>query len=326
MPVIDVHTHMLSDQWLERIRGHGGPEYSVKELKGQDVIHMHDAPFMTLLPNMFDFEARIANMDKAGVDMAIVSLTCPSAYWGGEEVSLETSRLMNDHFAEQQLIWPDRLRWFATLPWQYPELAAVELDRAVAKGAVGVFVSANVVGMSLTDPHLAPIWKAVDDKALPVLIHPGAPPGVAEMDVQRYNLTASVGFMFDTTLAVSRMIYDGFFDRHKKLKIIASHGGGYLPYIIGRLDFCHANMPPAREVIEQPPSTYVGQLYFDSVVFTQGALNLCVDVAGADNVMYGSDYPHNIGDMVGCLARVDALPADQRDKVRGDNALRIFDI
>jgi len=317
---------MLSDHWLQRIQEFGGPEYSVKALKGQDVIHMHDAPFMTLMPGMFDFDMRIKKMDEAGVDMAIVSLTCPSAYWGGAEASNQTSVMMNDHFAEQQSIWPDRLRWFATLPWQYPELAVAELDRAHAAGAVGVFVSANVVGMSLTDPTLAPIWAAIDAKELPVLVHPGAPPGVGEMDVQRFNLTASVGFMFDTTLAISRMIYDGFFDRYKKLKIIASHGGGYLPYIVGRLDFCHQNMPPAREVIERPPSSYFPQLYFDSVVFTQGALNLCLDVAGADNVVYGSDYPHNIGDMAGCLSRVDALPADQRDKVRGDNVLRIFDI
>ena len=326
MPVIDVHTHMLSPQWLETIRSSGGPDYTVKELKGQDVVHMHGAPFMTLMPGMFDFPERIKKMDEAGVDIAIVSLTCPSVYWGGEAVSTETAQVMNDYFAEQQATWPDRIRWFATLPWQYPDKAVAELARAHDAGAVGVFVSANIAGMSLTDPFLAPIWDAIDARGLPVLIHPGAPPGVGEMDVQRYNLTACIGFMFDTTLAVSRMIFDGFFDRYKNLKIIASHGGGYLPYVIGRMDFCHLNMPPAREIIEQPPSTYIPQLYFDSVVFTQGALNLCVDVAGADNVVYGSDFPHNIGDMAGCLARVDALPADQRDKVRGGNVLRIFDI
>jgi aminocarboxymuconate-semialdehyde decarboxylase len=141
---------------------------------------MHDAPFMTLMPGMFDFEMRIENMDKAGVDLAIVSLTCPSAYWGGEEVSTMTAKLMNNHFAEQQSIWPDRLRWFATLPWQYPEPAVAELARARKAGAVGVFVSANIVGMSLTDPTLAPIWAAIDALELPVLVHPGArPPGSA---------------------------------------------------------------------------------------------------------------------------------------------------
>ena len=139
-----------------------------------------------------------------------------------------------------------------------------------------------------------------------------------------YNLVASVGFTFDTTLAVSRMIFDGFFDRYTNLKIIAGHGGGYLPYIAGRLDMCYENMPPCREKIDRPPSTYLPQIYYDTVVFTQGALDMCVNVAGADNVLYGSDYPHNIGDMAGCLARVDALPAGTRGKVRGANAARIF--
>ncbi len=201
----------------------------------------------------------------------------------------------------------------------------IELARACdEKSASGVFVAANVAGLSLTDDQFAPIWQAIDARGLPVLIHPTAPPGVAEMDMQRYNLVASVGFMFDTSLAVARMISDGFFERYQNLKAIAAHAGGMLPYIIGRMDFCHQNMPPARETITQPPSAYLDRLYFDTVTFRQDALELCVNVAGSANVLYGSDYPHNIGDMKGCLSRVDALPADQRDAIRGQNAMRIF--
>jgi aminocarboxymuconate-semialdehyde decarboxylase len=326
MPVIDVHTHMLNHTWVETIREHGGPAYSVKELGGQQVIHMYGAPFMTLMPGMFDYAMRIDNMDKAGVDIAIVSLTCPSVYWGNEVLSCDTARMMNDDMRAQQAIWPDRIRWFATLPWQYPERAVAELERAHGAGAVGVFVAANISGLSLTDPILAPVWEAIDAKGLPVLVHPSAPPGVQEMDVFSYNLVASVGFMFDTTLAVSRMIFDGFFDRYQQLKIIAGHGGGYLPYLSGRLDICYENMPPCRENIDRLPSSYLPQIYYDSVVFTQEALNLCASVAGEDHLLYGSDYPHNIGDMAGCLSRVDALPARVRDKARGANAQRIFNL
>jgi len=232
--------------------------------------------------------------------------------------------MMNDDMAQQQNIYPDRIRWFATLPWQYPQKAIAELDRAYEKGASGVFVAANVGGVSLTDPSFVPIWDAIEKKAMPVLVHPTAPPGVAEMDMRRYNLVPAVGFMFDTSTAVARMIYDGFFDRYTKMKIIACHAGGALPYIVGRLDWCYQNMPPCRERISQPPSSYFECIYFDSVTFTQEALELCVHVAGSANVFYGSDYPHNIGDMKGCLERVDALPPDQRDAVRGKNAMRIF--
>ena len=149
--VIDVHTHMLNDKWLETILEFGG-RYSLKELGGQRVIHYDGAPFMTLMDGMFDYEKRIKAMDAAGVDLAIVSLTCPSVYWRGEEVSIATAQMMNDDMAAQQLVYPDRLRWFATLPWQYPERAVVELERASKMGAVGVFVSASVSGISLTDP------------------------------------------------------------------------------------------------------------------------------------------------------------------------------
>ncbi|UCE31848.1 MAG: amidohydrolase family protein [Burkholderiales bacterium] len=324
MPVIDVHTHMLNDAWVAALRERGGPAYSVRELAGQQAVHMHGAPFMTLQPGMFDYALRIENMDRAGVDIAIISLTCPNVFWGGEDSSTRLAQLMNDDMAQRQQQWPDRIRWFATLPWQYPQRALAELERACAAGAVGVFVTANVSGTSLTDPSLAPGWDAIDDRGLPVLVHPSAPPGVREMDVFSYNLVASVGFTFDTTLAVSRMIFDGFFDRYRRLKIIAAHGGGYLPYLAGRLDICFRNMAPCRERIDRPPSSYLRQIYFDAVLFTQEALELCVGVAGPDQVLYGSDYPHNIGDMAGCLARVDALPADTRDKVRGGNARRIF--
>ncbi len=137
-------------------------------------------------------------------------------------------------------------------------------------------------------------------------------------------LASTVGFMFDTTLAITRMVFDGFLDRYPNLKIIASHAGATLPYLAGRLDRSFEMTIPSKEVITTPPSQYLRRIYYDAVTYGQGALALCIDVGGADKVMYGSDYPHDIGDMAGCLARVDALPAAVRDKVRSGNAARIF--
>jgi aminocarboxymuconate-semialdehyde decarboxylase len=263
-------------------------------------------------------------MNDVGVDIGIVSLTCPNCYWGGPDVSLKGAQIMNDDMAAARTAHPDRLRWFASLPWQFPELALAELTRACAAGASGVMVLANVDGKPLTDSAFASIWEAIDSRALPVLVHPTAPPGVAEMDMARFQLTASIGFTFDTSLALARMIYDGFFERYRKLTIIGAHGGGALPYLISRMDQCYDNIPACREKITRKPSEYLPQIYADAVIFAPDVLALCVNVFGADNVLYGSDYPHTIGDMPGCLKRVNGLSGAARDKVRGENARRVF--
>jgi aminocarboxymuconate-semialdehyde decarboxylase len=318
---------MLNDAYLALLRKHGGG-YRVKKVAGgQTGIIKDGAPFMTLMPGMFDYEMRLRAMDAAGVDIAIVTLTSPNVFWGSPTVSLKASELVNNDMSEQQRRYPDRIRFMCSLPWQHPKLALAELRRACDElGAVGVMVLANIDGASLTNRVFSSIWKEIDRRGLPVLLHPSAPPGTKQLDVMKYNLVASTGFMFDTTLAVSRLIFDGFFDRYPKLKLIASHGGGTLPYIAGRLDICHANMPACRERISALPSTYLRKIFYDSVVFQRESLELAVKVGGADKVLYGSDYPHNIGDMKGCLARVDALPPAVRDAVRGGNAMRIFKI
>ena len=324
-PVIDVHTHMLTNEWVSLLEQHGGPSYSLKTVSGGlRAIHLDGAPFMTPVPNMFDWEARVANMNKARVDIAVTSLTCPNVYWGSAEVSLKAARIANDDMAKAQNTWPDRIRWFASLPWQHEKLALEELKRSCDNGAVGVMVLANIGGKALTDPMFSNIWKEIDQRALPVLVHPSAPPGTPAMGLHEFQLTAPIGFTFDTSLAIARCIYDGFFDRFPNLKLIASHGGGALPYLVGRLDICWDNIPAARAKTVEPPRNYMRRIYVDSVVFRQDVLNMCVSVCGPDNVLYGSDYPHTIGDMAGCLSRVDALPDGVRHQVRGWNAQRIF--
>ncbi|MQA85769.1 MAG: amidohydrolase family protein [Streptosporangiales bacterium] len=326
MPVVDVHTHMLSGEWLDLLVERSGA-YTVEEvLGGSRAVHRAGAPFMTLTPGMFDYDLRIAEMDKAGVDIAIVSLTCPNVFWGDASTSAEAARLINDDMAGAQRRYPDRIRWLTSLPWQYPERAVAELDRSREAGAAGVMTLANIDGQPLTDPRFSDVWRAIDDHGLPVLIHPSLPPGLEQMEMERYNLVATVGFTFDTTLALSRMILDGFFDTYRRLKIIGAHAGGYLPFLIGRLDTWHRSFEPVRETIQQLPSSYLDRFCVDSIAYTREALDLTVSVFGPRSVLYGSDYPHKCGRMDEMLDLVGQLPAETAEQVRGANAVRIFDL
>ncbi|MAM61549.1 amidohydrolase family protein [Maritimibacter sp. UBA3975] len=311
--IVDVHTHMVTEDYLNLLRRDGGPKYTFRTLPaGGEVIDKDGVPFFTLLPAMWDFDQRIRDMDAAGVDVAVISLTSPNAIFADGDLSRTAARLMNDAFAEARTAHPDRLRWFASLPWTDPSGAVEELSRAVSLGASGVFAVATVDGRPLTDPAYAPIWEAIDTAGLPVFLHPSVPPGEQELGLGDHNLSPPVGFVFDTTLAISRMLYDGFFERYRQLSMILAHGGGTLPFLIGRLDVCHDRIPACAAGTAQPPSAFLDRLYLDSVVYSKGALDLCIETVGADRILFGSDYPHNIGDMAGRRALLEASGAPHR--------------
>ena len=152
------------------------------------------------------------------------------------------------------------------------------------------------------------------------------PPGGKDMRLDEFSLATPIGFMVDTTLSFARLILAGFLDRYPNLKLIAPHGGGTLPYLSGRLDRCYETIPACRTALKEPPSAHLRRIYYDTVIYEPRALAMCVAVGGADNVLYGTDFPHNVGDMTGCLALVRDLPGDQARKVAGENAKWIFKI
>src|SRR6516165_7915620 len=324
MTVIDVHTHNFTRGWLDLLRRHGGLYHLKMRPDGRAEIFRGDTPVAVRQPGHFDYDLRIRVMDESGIDLSIVSLTCPNVYWGGEDVSCRAARDSNDTMRDAQTAYPDRIRWFASLPWEYPQAAIEELKRACHNGAVGVMVLANIAGRSLNDPFFAPIWAEIDARALPVLVHPTDPPGTDLMDMGKYDLSWSVGFMFDTTLAITRMIFDGFFDRYPNMKIIASHGGGTLPYLVGRFEKGDEVEIPSRRQMKRKPTEYLRHIYYDCITYNLGALQYLISVVGAERVMFGTDWPHQVHDTKGAFANTAALPEDQTKAVRAGNAQRIF--
>jgi aminocarboxymuconate-semialdehyde decarboxylase len=324
MPIVDVHTHMFTRHWLELLRASGSPYRVVVRPDGRDEIYRGETPVVFPQPGHFDYGIRIAEMDQAGIDVSIVSLTCPNVYWGGDAVSLEAARESNDTMAEAERAHPGRIRWFTSLPWQYPERAVEELRRTCDLGAAGVMVIANIAGRSLTEPAFEPIWAEIDRRGLPVLVHPGEPPGADLMDMGLYDLSWSVGFMFDTTLAITRMIFDGFLDRFPNLKLIVAHGGAALPYLVGRFEKGDEVELPQRRRMTLKPTEYLRRLWYDCITYDLGALRYLISVVGPDRVLFGTDWPHQVHDVYGSIANTGALPPDQRDAIRGSNAIRLF--
>lgn len=323
--VIDIHTHAFGQPWLDMITEHGAPNYGTKQMHdGKEYLLEKGVPASALQPEAFDYDVKIRQMDRHDIDVAIVSLTSPNVFWGSETISAQTARLVNDDQAAGQTAYPDRIRWFASLPWEYPGRAVAELDRAVKNGAVGVMVTATINGRHLVDPLFGLTWEAIDRHRLPVLVHPTAPFGAKEAEFSRERiLMPGVGFMFDTTLGIARMVLDGFFDRFTELKIIAAHGGGYLPYVAGRIDMFFDRETLVEKKIDRQPSAYLEAIWYDSIVYNPGALDLCMEISGPGKVMFGTDLPMS-ADVDTLYALVDRLPADQAAAIKAGNARDLF--
>ena len=327
MAVIDIHTHMFGNSWLDMLNKHGKPFYDTGDFPdGRNYLIEKGAPACALEVEHFDYDKRIQRMDADGIDMGIVSLTSPNVFWGDAEVSAETARLANDEMAAGQAAHPDRIRYLASIPWQYPDLALAELDRAMNAGAVGIMTLANIGGLHLVDPLFEPIWQALDERELPVLVHPTAPFGAKEAEFSRERvLMPGLGFMFDTTLGIARMIVDGFFDRYPNVKIIASHGGGYLPYVAGRIDMFFDEDTLVAKKIDREPSSYLSQIYYDAILYNAPALDLLISVSGPGRVMFGTDFPMP-ADIPKLKAIIGTRPADEVDAILGGTARKMFNL
>lgn len=319
--VIDVHTHMYSPGWMRRVNEAKDPNFHLgpnRELvyRGEYIGAISDA--------MLDYDIRLKAMDEARVDIALVSLTAPNVYWGSKKQSAGAARAINDDYRAAEQKYDGRIRWFASLPWQYSGEAKDELKRAKKNGAIGVCMLTNILGTALTEEQYRPIWAEIEAMDLPVFIHPTLP-FVDGMGLKQYGLGNTIGFTTETSLCFARMILDGFLDDFPRLNMIACHGGGEFPYLVARFDrMWEVSRGPRK--IETPPSTYMSRIWYDSIVYDQKTMDFLIESVGADRVMYGSDYPFSIGDMPGVLSRVDSLAPGARDAVRSGNAMRLFDL
>jgi aminocarboxymuconate-semialdehyde decarboxylase len=323
--VIDVHTHMFSEGWMSAVRAAGDPDFQLGEGAQDGALIYRGSSIGRIVPTMIDFDTRIAAMDEAGVDVALISLTAPNVYWGTRTQSAAAARTINDDFAAAENKHDGRIRWFASLPFQNADDAVAELRRAKDNGAIGVCTLTNILGTPLTAEQYRPIWREIDAMRLPVFVHPTSP-YTDGMGLGEYGLGNTIGFTSETSLCFARMIYDGFLDEFPNLNLIACHGGGAFPYLIARFDIMWERARGVGSAIESPPSSYLRRLYYDSIVYDQKTLEFLVEQVGPDRVLYGSDYPFQIGDMKGVLARVDALPEAQRNAIRGGNAAQLFDL
>lgn len=309
----DLHTHYYPPVYFDKIRELPSEFSFGQSPSGQTIITYRGARFFGVTPPMTDVNKRLEDMDRVGIDVEVVSLSTPNVFFADASHQPEIARMVNDAYAELCAQHPARFKGFASIPMDDPDAALPELHRAIDELKMnGVILLSNIAGKPLTSTQYRPFFAEANRMKLCILLHPMLP---ANTDPFReYVLGPIVGFMFDTTLAVARMCYDGMFKDFPDIRWICGHLGGAVPYLMERMDNGYRDFVECRVKIDELPSVYLKRLYYDTVNFNPHMLTMVRNMIGADHMVMGSDYPHLLGSIDRAVSSIENLDVAEEEK------------
>ncbi len=326
MPVIDFHNHYYPPGYLQVLQSGGSAVEVTIDDQGNPRLH-YPGDYNIAVPGQRDLNVRRKMLDDHGIDMQVLTMTTPGTHVETPATAVRLASLVNDEFAEGIAAHPGRFTALATLPLNHPAASVKELERACRQlGLRGAMLFSNVNGVALADPRFEPLYELANHLEAVLYIHPTDPLGVEAM--KDFWLMPLVGFLFDTTLAAAKLVYSGIPEKYPKITWVLTHLGGAIPYLAERLDRGHRAFKECRVNIQRPPSEYLKKFYFDTVNFNTDALKLAIAFAGADHLMAGSDYAHQIGSPKLMLESIRALDISEeaRAGILGGNAAKLLRI
>ncbi|MEJ7608568.1 MAG: amidohydrolase family protein [Bryobacteraceae bacterium] len=317
---IDCQSHLFSEEFLTLLEKRKHSPYVFR--KNGERYLVVGGWTRRILSKYTDIFAKLADMDRGGVAMAALSINDPGPELFGKD-STQIAVFLNDFIADAVRRHPDRFFGLAVLPFQSPDALLREFERAVDKLEMkGILLYSNLDGsFSDEEPHRQ-LFAYAERRGIPILLHPAAPLTVAA--TQDFDMTSMVGLMFDTTIALCRLILAGVLERHPRLKLVCPHVGGTLPYLIGRVDHQTSVLKRGMEHIRRLPSEYLKRVYLDTVSPIPLAIRYGYDFAGPDKVLYASDHPWVDPQLIAEAILSLSLPPADEEKIFSQNAASLF--
>jgi aminocarboxymuconate-semialdehyde decarboxylase len=317
---IDFHSHIVDRQYLDELIT--TLSLSAEPTPDGKTLYRHRGHTVAWIrEDMFDIGARLRDMDAKRIDVRVMSLSTPNVYLWPAEQQVSVARRINDAMARICVAHPDRFMGLASLPMRNVDAALAELDRAIGElGMKGIVIGSNIDGLQLDDPSFERIWARIDELRLPVFEHPMFPK--EESGLEGFELPLRLGFIFDTTLSATRLIYSGVFERYPNFPYVMAHTGGALAMVMERLDNGYRLFPDCRKYISRLPSEFAKKLYYDTTSFGSAALQFAINSVGVEHLLFGTDDPFINAD----TTHVENLPlnADDKNKILGGTARRLL--
>jgi aminocarboxymuconate-semialdehyde decarboxylase len=312
MRIIDFHNHFYPPAYIDALRSGESTIKVTIDRDGNPCIH-YPGDYNVAVAGHRDIDYREQVLIQHGIDTQVITLTTPGTHVETRETAIRLATLVNDAFAEVVRTKKGRFASLATLPLNDPQASVKEFERATGQlGFPGAMLFSNINSVALSDERFWPLYERANDRDAVMYIHPTSPVGVEAMT--EYWLMPLCGFLFDTTLAAAKLVFSGVVERFPRIRWVLCHLGGTIPYLVERLDRGFTAFEDCRVNISKPPSEYLKNFYYDTVNFNPQAIELAIAFAGADHILAGSDYPHQIGSIPRMLESINALSISEVEK------------
>ncbi|MBV7272074.1 amidohydrolase [Clostridium sp. PL3] len=328
--IIDIQSHFLPEKWLYEVSKR--KEYPMLEKIAEDMWLIHGSKYDKLpyhaKKSAIDINSKLKEMDDASIETTILTLSPPGpdSVSNGKEAD-RLAKISNDGIAEIVSSYPERFRGVANLGFGNMDESIKELNRCIDKlNFVGLQIYPYAGGdRGIDNPSFRPIFKILEEKGIPLILHPGSP---INKDYGSYNIGALMGYWFDDAIAMVKLILSGLFEELPNLKVVCPHAWSLLPYLIDRVNTQASRFPEffARN-IRKTPGEYLKKVYTDCNNFSADTLKFAINkMGGVDKMMFGSDSPFVEAKFVTNLISDLGLSREEIEKIFYKNAKELFKI
>ena len=293
--IIDFEAHVQPPEYVKEVEQYDGyPKYG-NDSRGRFTWYVTPKIFEVrdrLRDKLADVKTRLGEMERAGIEMQVLTLTFPNCEAYPADLGIKLARMSNDHIAQMIRQHPDHFTGLANLPLQDIEAALAELDRVKGSGIRGINIFSNVRGKYVDAEEYWPIYERAQKLRFPIFLHPGVP--VNAETYEKYHLWGPpFGFGADATAATLRLMMSGVFEEYPNLKIVLGHLGEGIPYFVKRIDWAYLRTPEEVPKLKRKPSEYfLNNFFLDTAgVFHEPSLQCAYETMGAEKIVFGSDYP-----------------------------------